>query len=87
MDNEASCKEQVKIGLELVAVALDLSDKLLNQPSGLCWFTISVDLFAEWEDEHYGMDFESMVEGEKDLLLFLKDSIIEYSRWYLDGQN
>jgi hypothetical protein len=69
-------REQVFMGLELVATALDLADKLLEQPSGIDWFKVAAQLKREWYDS---IDFDAVVKNEPDLMLFLKEQVIDYS--------
>ena len=80
MDNNQA-RSQVFTGLELSAIALDLSDKLLDQPSGIDWFGVADDIKVDWKES---VDFALMVESEADLMVFLKEQMIFYSKdWIL----
>ena len=80
MDNNKA-RSQVFTGLELSAIALDLSDKLLDQPSGIDWFGVADDIKVDWHDT---VDFQLMVASESDLMVFLKEQMIFYSKdWIL----
>ena len=73
-------KEQVFMGLELAATALNLSDKLQKQPSGIDWMNVAVGIATEWNDS---VNFEAMVKNEPELMVFLKEQLIFYSRDYI----
>lgn len=80
MDNNKE-RSQVFTGLELSAIALDLSDKLMKTPSGIDWFAVADDIKTDWHDT---VDFQLMVKSERDLMVFLKEQMIFYSRsWVL----
>lgn len=80
MDNNKA-RSQVFTGLELSAIALDLSDKLLDQPSGIDWFQVADVVKDDWRTT---VDFGLMVESEPDLMVFLKEQMIFYSKdWHL----
>lgn len=70
-------KQQVYMALELVAIALDLADKLLKQPSGIDWFSVADDVKIDWKDS---VDFRLMVQSEADLMGYLKEQMIFYSK-------
>jgi len=76
MDNNKE-RSQVFTGLELSAIALDLSDKLLDQPSGIDWFKVADVIKDDWYNT---VDFQLMVMSEPDLMVFLKQQMIFYSK-------
>lgn len=80
MDNNKA-RSQVFTGLELSAIALDLADKLLDQPSGIDWFKVADHVKIDWKNS---VDFSLMVDSEPDLMVFLKQQMIFYSKdWVL----
>ena len=72
---------QVFMGLELVAVALDLADKLLDDPTDTDWFAVVDHMKIEWAGV---MDFEEMVAGESDLMQFLREQVVYWNEAIID---
>ena len=75
MDNKQA-RSQVFTAIELSAIALDLSDKLLDEPSGTDWFQIADDIKADWENT---VDFRMLVECETNIMVFIKEQMGFYS--------
>ena len=79
MDNKRA-RSQVFTAIELSAIALDLSDKLLDKPSEVDWFQVADVIKDDWS---VSVDFSMMVECETDLMVFIKEQMEFYSRDFI----